>query len=242
MKRKRGNNASIPQQIYKNTLLRSKIDAALDIGTRYEDIITMAKELYDVALSSATLSRYAKAREQASKTGESLGDILDSKKKAALSRIKSKETKPVNLPAKKEQDKKDEEFLSTGVVPTGEVTNYATTEQVIDMVISRGMQGLLDSDAPVPVKDLLKATEIKSKLDGGRTGGISAQGLQELQAYSIAKESAMSRVLMKYVPEEKQQEALDMMDAEEKAALERLEITPQGKYIIKAMKGANVKI
>lgn len=242
MKRKRGNNASIPQQIYKNTLLRSKIDAALDIGTRYEDIITMAKELYDVALSSATLSRYAKAREQANKTGESLGDILDSKKKAALSRIKSKETKPVNPPAKKEQDKKDEEFLSTGVVPTGEVTNYATTDQVIDEVISRGMQGLVDSDAPVPVKDLLKAVEIKSKLDGGRTGGISAQGLQELQAYSIAKESAMSRVLMKYVPEEKQQEALDMMDAEEKAALERLEITPQGKYIIKAMKGANVKI
>lgn len=242
MKRKRGNTASIPQQIYKNTLLRSKIDAALDIGTRYEDIITMAKELYDVALSSATLSRYAKAREQANKTGESLGDILDSKKKAALSRIKSKETKPVNPPAKKEQDKKDEEFLSTGVVPTGEVTNYATTDQVIDEVISRGMQGLVDSDAPVPVKDLLKAVEIKSKLDGGRTGGISAQGLQELQAYSIAKESAMSRVLMKYVPEEKQQEALDMMDAEEKAALERLEITPQGKYIIKAMKGANVKI
>lgn len=242
MKRKRGNNASIPQQIYKNTLLRSKIDAALDIGTRYEDIITMAKELYDVALSSATLSRYAKAREQANKTGENLGDILDSKKKAALSRIKSKETKPVNPPAKKEQDKKDEEFLSTGVVPTGEVTNYATTDQVIDEVISRGMQGLVDSDAPVPVKDLLKAVEIKSKLDGGRTGGISAQGLQELQAYSIAKESAMSRVLMKYVPEEKQQEALDMMDAEEKAALERLEITPQGKYIIKAMKGANVKI
>lgn len=221
MKRVPPKRKGVLLEIYENTLLRSKVDAALDAGMPYDDIIKIAKS-YGVSVSAPTLSRYARARKEADSEGKDLKDVLDGNKKNALERLKKKEETPVHR-------------------VSGPV--YVSDKAVLETVISRFYSGILsDADAPIPAKDALKAIEIKNKLDGGRNLGLSSNGLQELQLLARAKYTALTQALLKYVPEEHQHEAVDYMDKVEKEQIKQMEITPQNKEVLKVLEENGVKI
>ncbi|QNO01311.1 hypothetical protein [Lactobacillus phage Lbab1] len=215
---------SVLLEIYDNALLRSKIDAALDNKVPYTDIIKIADN-YGVSVSAPTISRYAKARTESSIKGTDLRKSIDGETKNALERIKKKE----------EKHKEIENVVTTPV--------YVSDIQFLDTLISKKFSGLVSADPDdIPWKDAIAAINVKNKLDGGANKGLGVQGLRELQLYSQAKYTALTQAVLKFVPEEKQQEAIDYMDKVEKDQLKQMEVTPQNKLVVQILKENGVKI
>lgn len=125
---------------------------------------------------------------------------------------------------------------------TGQVTKYVSDQQVLDVVIQQGMQSVVMGDAPIAPKDLLKAIEVKAKLTNNANQGLSLEGLQELRVHVMARDNAVAQALMKYVPEDKQAEALTAIDEAEQEMLRNMDVTSQGKEILKALHAGGIKL
>lgn len=125
---------------------------------------------------------------------------------------------------------------------TGTVTKYVSDGQVLDTIIAQGMQSIVMGDAPIAPKDLLKAIEVKAKLTNNANQGLSLEGLQELRVHVMARDNAVAQALMKYVPEDKQAEALTSIDEAEQEMLKNMDVTAQGKEILKALHAGGIKL
>jgi len=243
MKRAKANKKSILLQLYDNPLLRTKVDSALDMGTAYSDIVQIAKS-YGLSLSTPTLSRYANARKESFKTGVALRKLLDGSTAKKVSNLKSKEvdTSPITGgDAVKPKETLPVENGDSGTEPA-QVTKYISDYTVLDTIIQRGLENLVSVDAPVAPKDLLKAIEVKAKLSNNANAGLSIEGLQELRVRTVARDNAVAQALLKYVPEDKQTEAMDYISKTEEDMLKNMDVSPQGRQILRALKEGGIKL
>lgn len=232
---------SILLVLYNNVLLRTKVDNYLDQKVPYKEVITMCRG-YGVDISAPTLSRYAQIRKSCIASGEDLGEALNQSQRAAIRRVKSKEVK-VNEDAvqeKRKQDnvsftEKDNQAIEDTPI-SGEVSPYISDLQVLNAMISRGYKSLLELNTPVNNKDMISAIIAKAKLTNNANRGLSIEGLQELRIYLNTKIQAITNTVMTYVPEEKQEEALNAMAETEQKVMKDMNTTAQGQALIKYMK------
>lgn len=271
MKKIKKKEPSILLSLYDNALLRTKVDSALDMKQGYAEIVKIC-EKYNLNISIATISRYASARKESIRTGVKLRRLLDGSTKAAVDRLKSKEKvakeerildnmmgRPAQTPSEalddtdSETDKAEYELAKEAFEEesqaqakdnglTGTVTKYVSDGQVLDTIIAQGMQSIVMGDAPIAPKDLLKAIEVKAKLTNNANQGLSLEGLQELRVHVMARDNAVAQALMKYVPEDKQAEALTSIDEAEQEMLKNMDVTAQGKEILKALHAGGIKL
>ena len=97
-------------------------------------------------------------------------------------------------------------------------------------------------DAPVAPKDLLKAIEVKAKLSNNANAGLSIEGLQELRVRTVARDNAVAQALLKFVPEDKQAEAMEFISKAEEDMLKNMDVSPQGRQILRALKDGGIKL
>lgn len=83
--------------------------------------------------------------------------------------------------------------------------------ELLDEVIQKGFDTLSKMDVISPVT-AIKAIEMKHKLFNGGTGGHTIYGLEEIKVHEAAREQAIITCLMEFVPEEKREEAVRLMD------------------------------
>ena len=259
MKKTNKKEPSILLSLYDNALLRTKVDSALDMKQGYNEIVKICDK-YNLKISIATISRYAQARKESIRTGVKLRRLLDGSTKAAVERLKSKEkadkeeailASMTGSAVTPSEATSDEEYDDLEGVPdvidesqgiTGQVTKYVSDGQVLDTIIAQGMQAVVMGDAPIAPKDLLKAIEVKAKLTNNANQGLSLEGLQELRVHVLARDNAVAQALMKYVPEDKQAEALTAIDEAEQEMLKNMDVTAQGKEILKALHAGGIKL
>lgn len=271
MKKIKKKEPSILLSLYDNALLRTKVDSALDMKQGYAEIVKIC-EKYNLNISIATISRYASARKESIRTGVKLRRLLDGSTKAAVDRLKSKEKvakeerildnmmgRPAQTPSEalddtdSDTDEAEYELAKEALEEesqaqakdnglTGTVTKYVSDGQVLDTIIAQGMQSIVMGDAPIAPKDLLKAIEVKAKLTNNANQGLSLEGLQELRVHVMARDNAVAQALMKYVPEDKQAEALTSIDEAEQEMLKNMDVTAQGKEILKALHAGGIKL
>lgn len=271
MKKIKKKEPSILLSLYDNALLRTKVDSALDMKQGYAEIVKICDK-YNLNISIATISRYASARKESIRTGVKLRRLLDGSTKAAVDRLKSKEKvakeerildnmmgRPAQTPSEalddtdSDTDEAEYELAKEALEEesqaqakdnglTGTVTKYVSDGQVLDTIIAQGMQSIVMGDAPIAPKDLLKAIEVKAKLTNNANQGLSLEGLQELRVHVMARDNAVAQALMKYVPEDKQAEALTSIDEAEQEMLKNMDVTAQGKEILKALHAGGIKL
>lgn len=230
---------SILLNIYDNALLRTKVNTALDMGQRLEDIAKIC-EKYGVKASLATLSRYSKAYKESIKNGTDLRKELDGATKEKVNRLKGKEVK--EAPKNDIQTVSDITAALNGKKPmTGDVS-YTSDLQVLDRVIALGFDTIRSGDVPVAPKDMMKAIEIKGKLTNNANQGLSLQGLQELRVMVMAKNQAIVQTLMTYVPEDKQAEALNAIEKAQRDAYKNMDVTAQGNEILRALQEGGINL
>lgn len=86
---------------------------------------------------------------------------------------------------------------------------------VLDAIIQVGFNTLKISEDGVTPSDAMRAIELKNKLTNGEHGGLTEYGLMQLRAVEQAKIEALTKVVMKYLPEDKYNEIQEAMSAAE---------------------------
>lgn len=83
----------------------------------------------------------------------------------------------------------------------------------LDKVIQGGYNTLLEwNDRPIAPKTMMEAIKLKNELTGGNHGFLTNYGMEQLRAIEQNKYQLLMQHLISYIPEDKQQEAIDKMD------------------------------
>lgn len=219
--------SSVLMQLYQNKLLCSKVDEALDEGVTYEEIVELCAS-YDLDLSTASLTRYKDKRRESIETGVPIESLLDKRKKTGnVIDIKAKKVKPI--------DERQASFDDT----FDQVETVYNDLQLLDSVIQKGYNGLKYTET-IELPVVLRAIEIKAKLTNNSMQGLSLVGLRELKLRVLAKESAMTEVLLQYVPEEKHEEILKAIEECEAEYYANLDLSDEDKRITDGLKQAGL--
>ena len=202
---------SILLQLYQNKLLCSKVDEALDEGVIYEEIVELCAS-YDLEISAASLTRYKDKRREAIETGVPIESLLDKRKKTGnIIDIKDKKVRAI--------DERQTSFDNT-----------------FDQKGYNGLQFTETIEMPIA----LRAIEIKAKLTNNSMQGLSLVGLRELKLRVSARTSAMTEVLLQYIPEEKHEEVLEAIERCESEYYVNLDLSDEDKRITDGLKQAGL--
>lgn len=232
-KKKEMKAGSVLIQLYENRLLSSKVDEALDTQVSYDDIVELCAE-YDFEISKASISRYKQKREEAVREGVPLEELLDQRKKNGnIVDIKSKRQ---NLGPIAELSA--DERLDNAFEPVDKVYNDI---QVLDAMIQKSYNAIQHTNVIDPALGL-KAIDTKAKLTGNQMQGLSLVGLRELKLRVQAKTTAMTEVLLQYVPEEQHEEVLDAITEAENQYYQNLDLSEEGRKISEALKASGIDL
>ncbi|MDU7109214.1 MAG: hypothetical protein E6303_00145 [Clostridium perfringens] len=220
---------SILSKLYHNKLLRTKVDNALDEDMSFDDIIDICKE-YDLDISKPSLSRYKNKRREAIQNGWDLGELIDKRKKTSVDDISDKEVS----------------YKGQEIAPSFEEAKSYTEKiyndaQILDEIIYKGREGLKWVDTLDPAL-MIRAIETKNKITNGELKGLSYIGLKELMLKQTARESAMTEVLLEFIPEEQHEQVLQRLEEKEKEFYQSLDLNEEDKKFKEAMEQAGISI
>lgn len=230
MTKKNLSSSSVLVQLYNNKKLVTKVDNLLDEGQTYEYIVEFCRE-NGLDISKASLTNYKKKRQEALETGKPLLQLLDKRAKDNITYITDKE---VNAFKKKKETRANEVTIHEPPV-LDRVDKVYSDLEFLDEIISKGMKGLKSFDV-VDTPLALKAVELRAKITGNQLNGLSLAGLREIKVRMMAKESALTEIIMKYVPEEKHDQLFADLDEAERLFYENLDLTEEDKRISESLR------
>jgi len=235
IKKKDLSSSSVLVKLYNNKKLVTKVDNLLDEGQTYSYIVEFCRE-NGLDISKASLTNYKKKREESISTGVPLLQLLDKRAKDNVTYIKDREVDHL-------QGKNEVSETNNGEVTNAPITDMNKVDKVyndlefLDEVVSKGMKGLKQFDV-VDTPLAMKAIELRAKITNNQMSGLTLSGLRELKMRQTARESALTEVIMKYVPEEQHDQLFEDMEQAEKEFYENLDITEQDKKASKGLKEA----
>lgn len=212
--------------IYDNVLLREKVNQALDDKVEYEEIIELCKKC-GIDVSKSTITRYAQKRDEATKTGQDLRELLDTETERTLSSIKKKrvDNKPVDV-----VDLDDED---DGMKLVRDDTISQTL--VLEKLMKMGFNQIIDGTIQMKASDVIALNKLYIQMNGNNNHGITTEGLQQLRIFNNAVTQAMASVIMEYVPEDKQEEVLTKLNEEINKRYKEADSSGQGRALLKAL-------
>lgn len=208
---------SVLQPLYDNKVLRVKVDEALDNEVPYEKIIGLCAQ-YGVNLSKPSLTRYKVKRNEAKENGVDLGELVDKRAKDEYADIEDKQV----------------------VEETGDVKPIINDLQVLDLIIDKTFEGVSKSKGYPSLKDGLKAMELRAKLTDNKYHGMTVQGFNEMKIRKEAQIQAITEAMLKFVPEDKQEEAMASMKKAEEDFYTTLNLTESEKRIKDQLKDSGI--
>lgn len=232
LKKKSITSSSVLVQLYNNRKVATKVDNMLDEGQTYDYIIEFCKE-NGIEISKASLTNYKKKREEAIRTGKPLIQLLDRRVKDNVTYITDRQANRI----KKEGASSSSKAPSTTAMD--KVDTIYNDLEFLDEIIRKGMKGLKAFDV-VDTPLAMKAVELKAKLTNNQLNGLSIAGLREIHMRMRAKESALTEVIMKYVPEEQHEQLFADMEKAEKEFYENLDLTEEDRRISKAIQASGL--
>lgn len=229
-KTKEMKSGSVLSQLHGNRLLASKVEEAMDSGETYEYIVDLCKE-QGLEISKASLSRYKAKRDEAIETGTPLDELIDQRKKSGnIVDIKSRKADSFG-----EKNSGEKRFNDT----FDNIDTVYNDIQALDSIIQKGVNGLqFVSTVEAPL--MIRAIEAKAKITNNSLQGLSLVGLRELKLRVTARTSAMTEVLLQYIPEDKHEEVLVAIEVAEKEYYENLDLTEESKKISEALEASGI--
>lgn len=216
--------------IYDNVVLREKVDKSLDDGISYDEIADMCKS-YGVEVSKASITRYAQKRDEAIKEGQDLRELLDGDMQKALSNIKKKQVKSPEV----KEEPQEPELVKT--------RSYSV-DTMLSELIKLGYNGIIgevtDGELHMAPKDWTAIVKLFTQINGNNNHGLTTEGLQQLRLFQTAMNNAIVHVILEYVPQDKQEEAVSAMREEEMEQFKNLDLSEQGRALHEALELGNI--
>lgn len=238
--------------MYNNTILRKQVEEALNIGTNYQEIIDLCQQ-QGVSISKSAITRYKKklkeAEDQGIPVGELIAGTLEWERKINSS-IESKDKNKHIANIKNElesQDLSDDQERSeltvddsTEIAENADVDyKYLNDVEVLDVMIHKGLGTALEQDGMAP-QNTIKAIELKNKLTDGALRGMTVKGINALQTRQQKLSYVLSKVLIDYVPKEKQEEARESLSKAEAEFNRNLDLDKDYLALKRALKAGGV--
>lgn len=238
--------------LYNNTILRKQVEEALNIGTNYQEIIDLCQQ-QGVSISKSAITRYKKklkeAEDQGIPVGELIAGTLEWERKINSS-IESKDKNKHIANIKNElesQDLSDDQERSeltvddsTEIAENADVDyKYLNDVEVLDVMIHKGLGTALEQDGMAP-QNTIKAIELKNKLTDGALRGMTVKGINALQTRQQKLSYVLSKVLIDYVPKEKQEEARESLSKAEAEFNRNLDLDKDYLALKRALKAGGV--
>ncbi|UJJ74698.1 hypothetical protein [Bacillus phage BM-P1] len=236
IKKKSISSSSVLVQLYNNRKLVTKVDNMLDEGQTYDYIIDFCKE-NGLSISKASLTNYKKKREEAISSGKPLLQLLDKRAKDNVTYITEKEVKAFQ---ERKGDQEDTGSRAT-ITDINKVDSIYHDIELLDEVIKKGAKGLRQFDV-VDTPLAMKAIELKAKITNNQLSGLSIAGLRELKLRQQARESALTEVIMKYVPESQHDDLFADMDEAQQRFYENLDLSDEDRRISQALKQSGIDL
>lgn len=230
-KKAQPSQGSVLSRLVKQPLLRTKVDECLDTGVSYDDIVELCAE-YEFEISKASISRYKDKREEATKQGIPIEEIIDGRLKNKIISINKKEVVTPIGPKPEDTSPEAESYRNLD----GDVKLFNDIE-MLDEIILKSFKSLKYVDALDPVMGM-KAMELKKKITGDSLQGMTIAGLKELNLRNMALQNQLTEVIAKFIPEDKQEEALDFMEQVEKDFYDNLDLTEEQRRLTKVFEQA----
>ena len=237
MRHKSIKSSSVLVQLYQNRKVSTKVDNMLDEGKTYDYIIEFCKE-HGLSISKASLTNYKKKREESLETGVPLLQLLDKRAKDNVTYIKDREVESLT-----KEPKKDNQASSSPaqVHDISKVDKVYSDIEFLDEIIQKSRKGVKQFDVlDTPLG--MKAVELKAKITGNQLNGLTIAGLRELKLRQQAKESALIEVVMKYVPEEQQDQLFADLEQAEADFFENLDLTAEEQRISQAIRASGIDL
>jgi len=217
-------------ELYENKLIIAKLDNMIDEGKTLQYMTDYANSM-EVDVSLGTIRNYKNKRRQAIDEDVPLESLLDRRSNSGnIIEMKDKESMT-------DVDGSNTNSEGIGVYKKAS-EKLVNINQVLEVLIEKGLQGVMDTNY-VDQNILLKAVQEHNKINAGN-GGLTMSGLQEMRLQQVAYESAVTNVMLSYVPEDKQTEALERMHDAEEEFYRNLDITEEGRRIKKELERLEV--
>lgn len=220
------------KKLVENQLLFSKVTNLLEQQKPYDYILTFL-QTKGYKLAKGSLTNLKKKMQEAQDLGIPVKDIMDKREKKSIDDIPS--NKIIGFTGKAKPVKKEAKEVKVEKVPV------YSTEQVLETIINKGMHSIQSMDFVDP-KTLLTAINLYNHSFGDKTRGLTTEALKQYQLINQATMSAYQEVFLRYVPKDKQEEALKEMDQRSQEILNQMGATKKGRELLKQLHMADLDI
>lgn len=236
----------------KETLIFSKVVAMIE-GERPQSFILSYLSSKGYKCSKATLTNLKKKIKESHEQGVPLETLLDKRKKSSIADVDPNNISgyhPKSAKAMKgsqyslndntivTQDEYDE-MQKNKPVQVQVKSKVTSPREVLEELMNKGFDTLKTVDF-VDINTTLRAAETYAKLYGDMDGGLTTPAIQQYQILLNAMLNAMQEVLIKYVPQTKQQEAMEALETTRENYLKDMASTEEGKKLLKAFKSSSL--
>ena len=222
------------KELIANKLLYSKVQTLFEQHKSYNFILRfLASKGYK--MSKGSLTNLKNKMEESIKEDKPISEIADKRTKDSIDDVD--DNKIIGFTGKQTPEKVKAQEEVAEVQPI----KIYSDEQVLDAIISKGAKTLEESDYVDP-NILMNALKLHAQYYGAKNRGLTAEGLKQYQLIMQSELAAVKEVLYRYVPKEKQEEALTEMDKRTNDLLKQIGVTKEGKELLKQINKAGLTL
>lgn len=215
------------KELTSDKLLYPKVQTLFEQQKSYSFILRfLASKGYK--MSKGSLTNLKNKMEESIKENKPINEIADKRTKDSIDDVDS--NKIIGFTGKRPPEKVAAQEEVAEVKPI----KIYSDEQVLDAIISKGAKTLEQSDYVDP-NILMNALKLHAQYYGSKNRGLTAEGLKQYQLIMQSELAAVKEVLYRYVPKEKQEEALNEMDKRTNELLKQIGVTKEGKELLKQL-------
>lgn len=222
------------KELTSDKLLYPKVQTLFEQQKSYNFILRfLASKGYK--MSKGSLTNLKNKMEESIKENKPINEIADKRTKDSIDDVDS--NKIIGFTGKQPPEKVAAQEEVAEVKPI----KIYSDEQVLDAIISKGAKTLEESDYVDP-NILMNALKLHAQYYGSKNRGLTAEGLKQYQLIMQSELAAVKEVLYRYVPKEKQEEALSEMDKRTNDLLKQIGVTKEGKELLKQLNKAGLTL
>lgn len=222
------------KELTSDKLLYPKVQTLFEQQKSYNFILRfLASKGYK--MSKGSLTNLKNKMEESIKENKPINEIADKRTKDSIDDVDS--NKIIGFTGKQPPEKVAAQEEVAEVKPI----KIYSDEQVLDAIISKGAKTLEESDYVDP-NILMNALKLHAQYYGSKNRGLTAEGLKQYQLIMQSELAAVKEVLYRYVPKEKQEEALNEMDKRTNDLLKQIGVTKEGKELLKQLNKAGLTL
>ena len=183
-------------------------------------------------MAKGSLTNLKHKLEEAHNLGKPIESIADKREKNSIDDIP--DNKIIGFTGK------NKEPVEQDVVDDVKPITVYSEDQVLEAIIGKGMKSIEQME--FDPKTLLTALSLHARYYGSKTRGLTSEALKQYQLINQAILSAYQEVFVRYVPKDKQEEAINELDKQSKKILQNIGATPQGKELLKQLRKADLNL